>query len=109
MLFKYYLGSIHKNIYIGWVNKNGDIIIGCIDYNSLKPLKEFVIKKELQKDDHANPSILILQVCIIYLHNYIIPIKLQQINCSKFNQHNWKSDDKSSGPRESGGQKNFFF
>ena len=71
MLFIYYLGSLHKNIYIGWVNKNGDIIIGCIDYNSFKPLKEFVIKKELQKDDHANPSILILQVCIIYLHNYI--------------------------------------
>ena len=64
-LFKYilFIGSLHQNVYIGWVNKNGDIVIGCIDYNSLKPLKEFVIKKELQKDDHANPSILILQVC----------------------------------------------
>ena len=62
-IYLLFIGSLYQNVYIGWVNKNGDIVIGCIDYNSLKPLKEFVIKKELQKDDHANPSILILQVC----------------------------------------------
>ena len=72
-----FIGSLHQNVYIGWVNKNGDIVIGCIDYNSLKPLKEFVIKKELQVDDHANPSILILQVCRLSISNLFV------VNCNE--------------------------
>ena len=72
-----FTGSLHQNVYIGWVNKNGDIVIGCIDYNSLKPLKEFVIKKELQVDDHANPSILILQVCRLSISNLFV------VNCNE--------------------------
>jgi len=55
------------------VTKEGDILIGGIDHDDEFLLEPFLIKKKLQKDDHANPSILILQdgkIAIFYsAHN----------------------------------------
>ena len=48
---------------MGWVNNFGDILVGGIDHNTGKVLPEVMLKKRLNKDDHANPSLLILQVC----------------------------------------------
>ena len=46
-------GINHKRTYIGWVNKHGDILIGGIDHDTQKPLKEVLIKgaiHNLQKE-----------------------------------------------------------
>ena len=55
-------GKSHKRTYVGWVTKKGDIFVGGIDHNLQKILPEVLIKAKLQKDDHANPSLLILKV-----------------------------------------------
>jgi hypothetical protein len=48
------------------VNKFGDILVGGIDHNTGKVLPEVTLKKHLNKDDHANPSLMILQVMSNY-------------------------------------------
>ena len=55
-------GPRQKRTYVGWVNKFGDILVGGIDHNTGKVLPEVTLKKHLNKDDHANPSLMILQV-----------------------------------------------
>ena len=55
-------GPKQQRTYIGWVNNFGDILVGGIDHQTGKLLPEVTIKKHLNKDDHANPSIMILQV-----------------------------------------------
>ena len=57
-------GKSHKRTYVGWVTKKGDIFVGGIDHNLQKILPEVLIKAKLQKDDHANPSLLILKVSL---------------------------------------------
>ncbi len=57
-------GSQRKRTYVGWVNNLGDILIGGIDHESNKLLPEVTLRKRLNKDDHANPALLILQVMI---------------------------------------------
>jgi hypothetical protein len=56
-------GSLHSRTYVGWVNSEGDILAGGFDHTSGQVLMEVLLHKKLQKDDHANPSVLMLQVC----------------------------------------------
>jgi len=44
--------------YVGWINKNGDIMIGVYDENT-KNISSAVLHAGLQIDDHAAPSILV--------------------------------------------------
>lgn len=53
---------VQGRTYIGWVNNLGDILIGGIDHGAQEVLPSFTLRKALNKDDHANPSILLLQV-----------------------------------------------
>jgi hypothetical protein len=46
---------------VGWVNSLGDIMVGGFDHEARSVLPEITIKAKLQKDDHANPSLLILE------------------------------------------------
>lgn len=48
----------HKRIYAGWVNKSGDIKIGYYD-KVTKKIGIATLKKGFQRNDHANPAILI--------------------------------------------------
>ena len=56
------LNSDSQTTLVGWVNNIGDIMVGGIDHKSGKVLPEVKLKDELNKDDHANPSIMMLQV-----------------------------------------------
>ena len=70
---KYFLlceGPKQQRTYIGWVNNFGDILVGGIDHQTGKLLPEVTIKKHLNKDDHANPSIMILQVRVTKIFTY---------------------------------------
>ena len=63
-------GPKQQRTYIGWVNNFGDILVGGIDHQTGKLLPEVTIKKHLNKDDHANPSIMILQVRVTKIFTY---------------------------------------
>ena len=54
-------GSQYKRTFVGWVNSLGDIMVGGFDHETMSVLPEITIKAKLQKDDHANPSLLILE------------------------------------------------
>ncbi len=54
-----YYQADHKRIYIGYVNKQGDVNISCYDHET-KKVTTATLKEKLQYDDHANPAILIL-------------------------------------------------
>ncbi|NOG55827.1 MAG: hypothetical protein HND57_16125 [Planctomycetes bacterium] len=45
--------------YIGWVNSQGDVVIGQYDHET-GLMANTVLSRRLQRDDHANPSVLIL-------------------------------------------------
>ena len=83
--FLLYEGPKQQRTYIGWVNNFGDILVGGIDHQTGKLLPEVTIKKHLNKDDHANPSIMILQVRVLlkYLHT----AKSLQIGVSQMAVH----------------------
>ncbi len=49
-----------KAIYAGWVNSRGDVVIGAFDVTT-GCIDTAVVHEALQKDDHANPAILIRQ------------------------------------------------
>ena len=53
----YYEGR-YKRTYVGWVNKKGDIKIGYYD-NVTKKIETGTLKNKLNRNDHANPAILI--------------------------------------------------
>ncbi|MFP4367609.1 MAG: BNR-4 repeat-containing protein [Bacteroidales bacterium] len=54
----YYEGN-HKRTYAGFVTSGGDITVAFYDHLT-EEISEVVIYPELQKDDHVNPSLLIL-------------------------------------------------
>jgi rhamnogalacturonyl hydrolase YesR len=47
-----------KMTYMGWVNGSGDIVVAAYDHASGK-IDTAVVHEKLEKDDHANPSILV--------------------------------------------------
>ncbi|MGQ7887717.1 BNR-4 repeat-containing protein [Paenibacillus sp. WC2504] len=53
----YYQGQHHRT-YVGWLNSTGDVWIGCYDH-LLGAYDTFLIRSDLQQDDHANPSLYI--------------------------------------------------
>ena len=55
----------NKRTYIGYVNKKGDIMVNVIDHESNKVMKEVTLKPKLNKDDHANPSLIMLDVSFL--------------------------------------------
>ena len=55
----YYEGK-YKRTYTGWVNKSGDICMGYYDHTT-GDIKETILKKGLEYDDHANPAFLLLE------------------------------------------------
>jgi len=54
-------GPRYKHTYVGWVNSQGDIMLGGFDHKRLSVLNEVVVKHRFQKDDHSNPSLMILE------------------------------------------------
>ena len=58
--FIHHSGPQHKRTYVGWVNSLGDIMIGGFDHETLVVMPEVTIKAKIQKDDHANPSLLVI-------------------------------------------------
>src|ERR1044072_7876204 len=50
-----YFKGQHSRTYAGWVDSAGSIVIGFYDHN-LKHAETTVLYKNLEKDDHANPS-----------------------------------------------------
>jgi rhamnogalacturonyl hydrolase YesR len=54
----YYEGE-HERMYGGWVDKSGNIVVGSYDY-ATGEIQHTVVYPELEYDDHANPSLLIL-------------------------------------------------
>ena len=52
-----YYERMYKRTYAGWVNNFGDVYIGYYDHVTHK-IDSFLIYKELEIDDHNNPSIL---------------------------------------------------
>ena len=53
----YYTGKLDRT-YVGWVNKAGDIKLAAVD-NKTSKIETVTLKKNLQKDDHANPALLV--------------------------------------------------
>ena len=53
----HYKGTYNKT-YAGWVNKNGDVLIGSYNH-STGDINQFTLHSALQYDDHAAPSILV--------------------------------------------------
>ena len=53
-----YFKGLHSRTYAGWVDSAGSIVIGFYDHN-LKHAETTVLYKNLEKDDHANPSLFI--------------------------------------------------
>lgn len=45
--------------YVGWVDRSGSVVISSYDHIS-KTQQSFTLKDKLQKDDHNNPSLLVL-------------------------------------------------
>jgi len=48
----------HRRTYIGWVSRNGDILVGAFDPES-RTLRTACLHAGLQRDDHCNPSLLV--------------------------------------------------
>lgn len=53
----YHKGA-HERLYVGWVNSKGDIEVASYDLATKETVKS-VLHEKLNKDDHANPGILI--------------------------------------------------
>ncbi|UCG34897.1 MAG: BNR-4 repeat-containing protein [Candidatus Omnitrophota bacterium] len=53
----YYEGE-HKKVYVGWVNKSGSIQVASYNRGT-KKITTTTLKKKLQRDDHANPALLV--------------------------------------------------
>ena len=51
-----YFEGNYKRTYIGWLTKNGDVVIGYYDHET-NQIETNVIRENLQVDDHANPSL----------------------------------------------------
>lgn len=53
----YYEGE-HRRTYVGWVNAQGDIRVASYDHDTGAVTTQ-TVRKELQRDDHANPALLV--------------------------------------------------
>ncbi len=54
----YHAGQ-HPRTYAGWVNSQGDVVVGAYDHRS-KEVQTAILHRQLERDDHASPSLLIL-------------------------------------------------
>ena len=48
----------YKRTYAGWVDSNGDVIVGYYDHSD-KEIKTVVLEADFQRDDHDNPALLL--------------------------------------------------
>ena len=58
----------HDRTYAGWVNSRGDIVVGQFDHASAH-ITEVVVRKRLERDDHANPALWIAadgRITVVY-------------------------------------------
>ena len=53
-----YFKGQHSRTYVGWVDSFGNIVIGFYDHD-LKRIEMKVLHKNLERDDHDNPSLFI--------------------------------------------------
>src|SRR5687767_6084716 len=53
-----YFKGQHRRTYAGWVDSSGNIIVGFYDHD-LKRTETKVLHRNLEKDDHDNPSLFI--------------------------------------------------
>jgi len=53
-----YFKGQHSRTYVGWVDSFGNIVIGFYDHD-LKRIETKVLHKNLERDDHDNPSLFI--------------------------------------------------
>src|SRR5436190_18212972 len=53
-----YFKGQHSRTYAGWVDSSGSITVGFYDHD-LKRTETQVLHKNLEKDDHTNPSLFI--------------------------------------------------
>ncbi|MBN2612363.1 MAG: BNR-4 repeat-containing protein [Bacteroidales bacterium] len=53
-----YFEGEHRRIYTGWMNSLGDLVAGCYDIDTRQVTTQ-VIHKNLEIDDHDNPSLII--------------------------------------------------
>jgi hypothetical protein len=53
-----YFKGQHRRTYAGWVDSFGNITVGFYDYD-LKRIETNVLHKNLERDDHSNPSLFI--------------------------------------------------
>src|SRR5690606_35934998 len=54
-----YHAGVHKQVYFGYINSAGDVMIGATDLQT-HAVDSFVLHEKLEVDDHNVPSILIL-------------------------------------------------
>ena len=54
-----YHAGAHQRTYAGWVNSQGDIMVGALDHPS-GAIENTILSRKLERDDHAAPSLLIL-------------------------------------------------
>jgi hypothetical protein len=48
----------HRRTYVGWVNAQGDVRVASYDHETGEVVTE-TVREELQRDDHANPALLV--------------------------------------------------
>ena len=53
-----YFKGQHRRTYAGWVDSSGNIAVGFYDYD-LKRIETNVLHKNVERDDHSNPSLFI--------------------------------------------------
>jgi hypothetical protein len=51
-----YFAGTYRRTYLGWMTKEGDVMIGSYDHDS-ETVDTMLIRERLQKDDHANPAL----------------------------------------------------
>jgi hypothetical protein len=53
-----YFQGKHRRTYAGWIDRKGNVVVGFYDHDS-KTIETNIVHKELEVDDHDNPSLFI--------------------------------------------------
>jgi rhamnogalacturonyl hydrolase YesR len=54
----YHAGK-HERTYAGWVNRQGDIVVGALDHMT-GTIQSVILHRKFEQDDHAAPSLVVL-------------------------------------------------
>src|SRR5881409_1568730 len=54
-----YYARQHRRSYATWVDTRGDAVLGAYDYDTAS-FKTVVLRRGIGRDDHANPTLLVL-------------------------------------------------